>query len=94
MWIWEQLRQKKPDLIARYFRAKRRLIDPKKFKKYTADDCVAVLSIAASQGRASKEFPVRLMLMKRGQEYRAGQSLRIRNRVRPGSRYAQRYSPG
>lgn len=49
MWIWEQLRKDKPDILARYFRAKRRLIDPAERKRYTADDCVAVLSIAAER---------------------------------------------
>jgi hypothetical protein len=49
MWIWEELRKQKPDVLARYFRAKRRLVDPKKRKRYTADDSVAVLSIAAGR---------------------------------------------
>ena len=49
MWIWEELRKKKPDILARYFQAKRRLADPKKLKRYTADDSVAVLSIAAGR---------------------------------------------
>ncbi|MBL7223731.1 MAG: hypothetical protein ISS72_07760 [Candidatus Brocadiae bacterium] len=46
MWIWEQLRQEKPDVLARYFRLKRKLADPRKLKRYTADDSVAVLSQA------------------------------------------------
>lgn len=46
MWIFEQLRQEKPDILAQYFQTKRRLIDPVAKKQYTADDCVAVLSIA------------------------------------------------
>ncbi|MHC4165816.1 MAG: hypothetical protein ACYSWQ_02535 [Planctomycetota bacterium] len=46
MWIFEQLRQEKPDIVARYFQTKRRLATPDKIKKYTADDSVAVLSIA------------------------------------------------
>ena len=45
MWIFEQLRKEKPDLIARYFQAKRRLANPDKIKKYTADDSVAILSL-------------------------------------------------
>jgi len=49
MWIWEQLRKEKPDILARYFKAKRRLADPKKLKRYTAHDSVAVLSIAAER---------------------------------------------
>jgi hypothetical protein len=46
MYIFEQLRKEKPDIVARYFQAKRRLATPDKIKKYTADDSVAVLSIA------------------------------------------------
>ena len=46
MWIWEQMRQEKPDILARYFRAKRRLADPKTLKRYTPDDCIAVISHA------------------------------------------------
>ena len=45
MWIWEELRKEKPDLIARYFQAKREHADPAKLKRYTADECVAVMSI-------------------------------------------------
>ncbi|MBN2128260.1 MAG: hypothetical protein JW741_02145 [Sedimentisphaerales bacterium] len=46
MWIFEQLAKEKPDIVARYFQAKRRLATPDKIDKYTADDSVAVLSIA------------------------------------------------
>jgi len=46
MWIFEQLRKEKPDIVARYFQAKRKLATPDKIKRYTADDSVAVLSIA------------------------------------------------
>lgn len=46
MWIFEQLSKEKPDIVARYFRTKRKLAPPDKIKKYTADDSVAVLSIA------------------------------------------------
>jgi len=46
MWIFEQLRREKPDIVARYFQTKRRLATRDKLKKYTADDSVAVLSIA------------------------------------------------
>jgi len=46
MYIFEQLRKEKPDIVARYFQTKRRLATPEKIKKYTADDSVAVLSIA------------------------------------------------
>jgi len=46
MWIFEQLGKEKPDIVARYFQTKRRLATPDKIDKYTADDSVAVLSIA------------------------------------------------
>ena len=49
MWLWEQLRKEKPDILARYFKAKRKLADPKKLKRYTAHDCVVVLSVAAGR---------------------------------------------
>jgi len=46
MYIFEQLRKEKPDIVALYFQTKRRLATPEKINKYTADDSVAVLSIA------------------------------------------------
>lgn len=46
MWIFEQLGAEKPDIVARYFQTKRKLATPDKIDKYTADDSVAVLSIA------------------------------------------------
>ena len=46
MWIFEQLGKEKPDIVARYFQTKRKLATRGKLKKYTADDSVAVLSIA------------------------------------------------
>ncbi|NQV33703.1 MAG: hypothetical protein HQ515_13505, partial [Phycisphaeraceae bacterium] len=46
MWIFEQLRKEKPDIVARYFQVKRKLATPEKIDRYTADDSVAVLSIA------------------------------------------------
>ena len=49
MWIWEELRKRQPDIIARYFRAKRELAKPGRIKKYTPDDCVAVFSHAMGQ---------------------------------------------
>jgi hypothetical protein len=49
MWIFEQLRRRRPDILARYFRAKRSLVDPAERKAYAADDCVAVLSVAAGR---------------------------------------------
>ena len=48
MWIFEQLRKEKPDILARYFRAKRRLA-PASLGRYTADDSAAVLSVAAGR---------------------------------------------
>ena len=49
MWIFEQLRKEKPDIVARYFQTKRKLATRDKIKKYTADDSVAVLSIAVGR---------------------------------------------
>jgi len=46
MWIWEELRRQKSDALACYFQAKRRLAAPAKLKKYTPNDCVAVISHA------------------------------------------------
>lgn len=46
MWIWEELRKERPDILSRYFRAKRALVSTEAFRQYTADDCVAVLSTA------------------------------------------------
>ncbi len=46
MWIFEELAKEKPDIVARYFQTKRKLATPDTIKKYTADDSVAVLSIA------------------------------------------------
>ena len=45
-WILEQLRQEKPDFIARYFQAKRRLATPGAIQKYDANNTVAVISAA------------------------------------------------
>ncbi len=49
MWIFEELRKETPDVLARYFRAKRRLVDAKTTKRYTADDSVGVLSTAVGR---------------------------------------------
>jgi len=49
MWIFEQLRKDQPDVVARYFQTKRRLATPEKIRTYTADDSVAVLSIATGR---------------------------------------------
>jgi len=46
MYIWEELSKEKPDALARYFQAKRKLVDPENMDKYTPDDCVAVMSVA------------------------------------------------
>jgi len=46
MWIFEQLRKEKPDIVARYFKTKRKLATHEATKKYTADDSIVVLSIA------------------------------------------------
>ena len=49
MWIFEQLRIEEPRIVSKYLQVKRRLIDPKKQNRYTADDSVAILSIAAGR---------------------------------------------
>ena len=49
MWIFEELRKEKPDVLARYFQAKRRLVDAKTVQRYSADDSVAVLSEAVGR---------------------------------------------
>ena len=46
MWIFEELRKKRPDILARYFQIKPKLFDPDHMKSHTADDSVAVLSLA------------------------------------------------
>ena len=46
MWIFEELRKRRADILARYFQFKRKLIAPGRVKGYTADDSVAVLSLA------------------------------------------------
>jgi hypothetical protein len=46
MWIFEQLRKERPDILARYFQTKRKLATRDKIKQYTAHDSTAVLSIA------------------------------------------------
>jgi hypothetical protein len=45
-WIFEELRKENPDILADYFRAKRRLANPAQIKKYDTNATVAVLSIA------------------------------------------------
>lgn len=49
MWIFEELRKEEPQIISRYFQAKRRMIDPDRQNSYTADDSVAVLSNAVGR---------------------------------------------
>ena len=49
MWIFEQLRKEKPDIVATYFQTKRKLAKPDKIKTYSAHDSVAVLSIASGR---------------------------------------------
>ena len=46
MWIFEQLRKERPDIVARYFRTKRAMATRERIEKYTADDSIVVLSIA------------------------------------------------
>ena len=49
MWILEQLRTERPDILSRYFRLKRELCTREKRETYAADDCVAVLSLVAER---------------------------------------------
>ena len=49
MWIFEELRKEEPQIISRYFQAKRRMIAPDRQNSYTADDSVAVLSNAVGR---------------------------------------------
>jgi hypothetical protein len=45
-WIFEQLRKENPDVLADYFRAKRKLAIPGQLKKYDTNATVAVMSVA------------------------------------------------
>jgi len=45
-WIFEQLREENPDVVADYFQAKRQLATPGKLKTYDANATVAVMSVA------------------------------------------------
>ncbi|MBD3174671.1 MAG: hypothetical protein GF320_05800 [Armatimonadia bacterium] len=45
-WLWEQLRQEEPEIVAKYFQAKRRLADPGELETYSMHDAAVVLSEA------------------------------------------------
>jgi hypothetical protein len=45
-WLFEQLRQENPQVVADYFRAKRRLAKPEVVRRYDEHTTVAVLSVA------------------------------------------------
>lgn len=45
-WLWEQLRAEEPEIVAKYFQAKRRLADPDEIDSYTMHDAAVVLSEA------------------------------------------------
>ena len=45
-WVFEQLRQQDPDIVAHYFQAKRRLAKPGSVDRYDVNATVAVLSAA------------------------------------------------
>lgn len=49
VYVFEELRKDKPDILARYFKLKRQLITKDKFSKYTRDDSVALLGKAAGK---------------------------------------------
>ena len=45
-WIWEQMRAENPDVVADYFKAKRKYATTKTVKRYDDNNTVAVISIA------------------------------------------------
>ena len=48
-WIFEELRKDYPDIVSRYFKAKREMIGDKKLKSYDMNNTVAVLSEATGK---------------------------------------------
>ena len=45
-WIFEELRKENPDILADYFKAKRKMAKPGKIKKYDMNATIAVMSAA------------------------------------------------
>lgn len=45
-WLFEELRKEYPDVVSRYFQAKRKLALPDKIKEYDTNNTVAVMSVA------------------------------------------------
>ena len=48
-WVFEELRKEYPDIIARYFKAKRRLLANQKITRYDMNNTVAVMSAAVGK---------------------------------------------
>lgn len=48
-WVFEQLRKEYPDIVARYFKAKRKLLSEQKITKYDMNNTVAVMSAAVGK---------------------------------------------
>lgn len=48
-WVLEQLRAKDPDVMAKYFKVKRRLADPNKISDYSENETVSVFSEALGE---------------------------------------------
>lgn len=48
-WIFEELRKDYPDIVSRYFKAKREMIGDKKLKSYDMNNTIAVLSEATGK---------------------------------------------
>ena len=48
-WVFEELRKEYPDIVARYFKAKRRLLANQKITRYDMNNTVAVMSAAVGK---------------------------------------------
>lgn len=49
VYVFEELRKEKPNIVADYFKLKRKLVSREKSKKFTRDASVALLSKAAGR---------------------------------------------
>lgn len=48
-WVFEELRKEYPDIVARYFKAKRKLLANQKITRYDMNNTVAVMSVAVGK---------------------------------------------
>lgn len=48
-WVFEELRKEYPDIVARYFKAKRRLLADQKITRYDLNNTVAIMSAAVGK---------------------------------------------